>query len=766
MEDANRDYPEAMQERSDRASPSLPVNSEFLLNTSSNPHEDSRRYWQALKRKKLVLVGAAIGGAILGFVGTLPAVSVFQAHASVEVAGINGNFMNIKQSDPVNYADSEHDSTDLQTQVLVLRSDSLNARVQSKLRTTTSRASSETLLRKLGPNYVPLTADIGKALAMATKSLRAWPSPSSRVIQITVDCTDPSIAADYVNTLVNEFIEQNIEARWQSSLRTSQWLTRQIDDMRIKLEQSENKLQEYSSQAGLLFSNDKSSVAEDHLRQLQVQLSTVQADRIAKQTRLEMLSVSPADSVPDILEDDTIRAYREKIADLQRQMADLSPTYAPESTRIRRIQAQVESLQQANAEVRTMIGRRIRNEYTEALSREHMVEADFRAQTSQVSSEGERMIRYNILKGDVDSNRQIYDTMLQQLRQSAIASAMRASNIRVVDAATKPEHPYRPNRDQASLAGAIAALILCAAAIVLRQYTDRVIRDPGEVVAWTGVPELGLIPDYRIGHLSRYRASRTPLVQRSSRDGSDPSLSITDLKAVQRERSRVSECFRSTLTSMLFARQNGGRPRTVVITSASPREGKSTVTANLGIALAQVGIRVLLIDADLRRPCLYKLFDLKPAVGLADLLKATDAEEVPVDAFIQSTGVEGLSIISAGTESPGSTNLLYCDRFATLVRRLRDRYEIVLVDTPPMLGIPDARLIARATDKTILVVRAGKTTRSAAAAAAQRLADDGIDLLGAIVNAWSPSDSPEGYYGYGARYYWRHYYESGKAVGT
>jgi uncharacterized protein involved in exopolysaccharide biosynthesis len=199
-----------------------------------------------VKRKKGLLLAGTIGGSILGFCATLPALRVYQARTSVEIAGVNEDFLNIKQSDPVSYAESRSDGTDLGTQIRILTSDSLRARVAAKLGGTPPQAKSETLLEKLGLDRRRQADDPGEALSIATTSVRVTPSPDSRVIEVTVDSTIPSVAANFANTLVNEFIEQNIEARWQSSLRTGQWLTRQIEDMRVKLEQSESKLQEHA----------------------------------------------------------------------------------------------------------------------------------------------------------------------------------------------------------------------------------------------------------------------------------------------------------------------------------------------------------------------------------------------------------------------------------------------------------------------------------------------------------------------------------------
>jgi capsular exopolysaccharide synthesis family protein len=710
----------------------------------------SVRYFHVLKRKKGLLLAGTIAGMILGFCATLPALRVYQARTSVEIAGINENFLNIKQSDPVSYADSRNDGTDLETQIAILKSNSLRERVRAKLGGSSQRTEPETLLEKLGLDRRKQADDPGVALSMAAASVRVTPTPWSRVIDVAVDSTNPSIAADFANTLINEFIEQNIEARWQSSLRTEQWLTRQIEDMRVKLERSEGKLQEYARQAGLLSANEKSSVTEDRLRQVQEQLSKAQAELVTKQARNEMLISNP-DAVPDILNDEGIQGIQQKLADLRSQVADLTVTYTTQSSQVRRLMAQIQNMEEARDKALKRIAEEIRNEYEEALRKERLIDTQFQTLKAQVSNEGEQTIEYNLLKGEAESNRRMYEAMLQQLKQSSIASAMRASTVRVVDPAEKPAQPYKPNQARAVILGAITGWFLCAGMVVWRQYTDGAIRDPGEVTAWTGIPELGLIPNCRIGRRTVYQPIKAS-IKNAPGTGRRRSPELT---AWQAGSSRFAESFRATLMSMLFAKQNGSRPRTLVVTSAGPMEGKSTVAANLGVVLVQMGLRVLLIDADLRKPRLHTIFGIESEMGLIGVLKkmGESEEKIENEMFIRSTELPGLSILPAGGATSESTSLLYGDRLQKLFQRLRDQYDMVLVDTPPMLDIPDARVIGRVADTTILVVRAGATTRSAVSAAVQRLSEDGIQLLGAIVNDWNPANSSVGYYGYSAKYY-------------
>jgi polysaccharide biosynthesis transport protein len=227
-----------------------------------------------------------------------------------------------------------------------------------------------------------------------------------------------------------------------------------------------------------------------------------------------------------------------------------------------------------------------------------------------------------------------------------------------------------------------------------------------------------------------------------------PALSSRiELSTWQRKPSAVAESFRATLVSILFSGENGSRPRVMVVTSSNPSEGKSTVVSNLGIAVAEVNQRVLLIDADLRKPRLHDIFNLKNDNGLSDLLRSKDTVGAALEGAIQQTHVPDLYVLTSGSITSAATSLLYSNRMPELLQKLRTEFETIFIDTPPMLQIPDARVLGRMVDRVIMVVRAGKTTRAAAMAARKRFSEDGTQMLGTILNDWNPKRSPNGYYG-------------------
>ncbi len=730
-------------------------------------------YWRILMRYKGTLVLIACLGLVASLLYTLPQTPVYQASTTIEIQTLNTDFMNMRQVNPV--TDSSvgdyYSGADIQTQIRLLKSTSLAERVASKVAARfpaqgTRPPSRLALWRKvLRLPEPPKAAGAAQRGPVASCSPRA--SGTTRIVEFYCESTDPGVAVEYANTMVSEFIDQSLEARWQTTQRTGEWLSRQLDEMRIRLERSEDTLQSYARQSGLLFTAEKNSVSEEKLRQLQEALSKAQADRVAKQSRYEVARAGSPEALSEVSGEAGPKETQAKLIDLRRQMAELSSVYTPAHYKVKRSEAQIASLEASLAKERANILARIASEYQEAQRRERLLAADYANQARLVNMEAEKAIRYNILKREVDTNRQLYEAMLQRVKESSIAAAMRASNIRVVDAATPPKYPFKPRIVLNAMLGLLGGLAAGAVFIIARDRIDRTIQEAGDANFYLNVPELGVIPNANIGSGKRSYFTRKPVAgelaaadlgaprQLAPGEGEDAALdNRIELVTYQKHLSIMADSFRTTLTSILFSGQAEHRPRVLVVTSANPGEGKTTVITNLAIALAEVSQRVLLIDGDLRKPWLHDIFQLPNEQGFADLLRNGEAaRDGAAAAFIRQTPVPGLSVLPSGRCQVAATNLLYARHLPELLARLAADYDMILIDAPPMLQIPDARVLGRVSDAVILVVRANKTTRDAAQAVRQRLAEDGTPLLGTILNDWNPKTSDGGYYGKYEKYY-------------
>ncbi len=728
-------------------------------------------YWRILARRKGTLILITFLGGLIGALITLPQTPIYQARTSLEIISLNSNFLNASKVNPVNESGTQSDAVDIQTQLKLLQSASLIDRVLAKLKATepppmnTGRIA---VWRKtLNLPAVKEEDAYQLALATAVRDMKVRAAGPTRIIEITVDSTNPDTAAAFANAMGTEYIDQSLESRWKATEHTGEWLTRQIEDMRIRLERSEDSLQQYARQVGIIFTDEKTNVSEEKLRQVQQALTASQTDRIAKQSRWEMASASSLESLPDILNDEGLRDYQSKLTELNGHLAELRETFTIEHPKVKTILAQIETLKTALERERGNALKRIRSEYDESLSREKLLAADYGKQRSVVTGEGEKAVHYDILKREVNSSRQLYDTMLQQLKEATIVSALRASNIRIVDPAKRPSRPYKPDLVNNAGIGLLTGLFLAVAIVVMRDRADRTIQEPGEIAFYLNIPELGIIPSESAGTRVRVRIANKKLTAAiESATAKVPEMPAlrerVELATWQQRPSMVAESFRATLVSILFSGNNGSRPRVMVISSSSPGEGKSTVVSNLGIAVAEVNQRVLLIDADLRKPRLHEIFDLKNDRGLSDLLRSKEPLTSIPEGMIQETRMPDLYVLTSGSATAAATSLLYSTRMPELLRTLRTEFETIFIDTPPMLQIPDARVLGRMVDRVIMVVRAGKTTRDAAQAAHQRFVEDGTRLLGTILNDWNPKRSPNGYYGNYNGYYggYQNYYGS------
>lgn len=710
-------------------------------------------YWRILRRHKGVFLLITFLGGLAGGLSTVPQAPVYKARTSLEIQSLNENFLNMRDVNP-NVTPAGSPEYEIQTHVGVLQSKTLIDRVITRLGhrlpVTNDRVSAWCRLLRLSE---PVGEEFRRELSyqLAAKNLKVRAQPNTRLIEVLYDSTDPQLAADFANTLTREFIEQNLEGRWQTTQHTGDFLARQMEDLKIKLEKAEESMQGYARTSGLLFTAEKDNVAEQKLRQVQDELGRAQADRVARQSRYELAAAASAETLGEVLDDPALKDIQARLTELRRQLAELTSMLTLANPRVQKVQSQIAALESAREAHRWNILRRIQNDYGAANRREKLLAASYAAQAQLVTSQAEKISHYGILKREVETLRELYDAMLQRVQEAGIASALRASNVRIIDVAQRPRRPYKPNLPVSATLGMLASGFLGVVFVVLRERADRSIQQPGEPGLFLGVPEFGVIP---VARPERRMLGAT----------GPPSILRNAALATSRSRDfNITEAFGNVLTSLLFTGENGSRPRVIVLSSANPSEGKTTIAFNLGIALAEIHQRVLLIDADLRTPKLHRIFELDSEVGLSDLLRSatalngalptprgSDAEgprRQAIGNFVHQTSISKLDVVPSGS-GDSAANLLYSPRLAEFLKRAREEYDIVLIDTPPMLTMSDARVVARHADGVIMVVRAHQTTRDAAQLACQRFSEDGTKVLGTILNQWRPRKSDHHGYHY------------------
>ncbi len=715
--------------------------------------------WHMVVRHKMTLLRFALVGLVGAILISLVQTPLYRARTSIEIQDFNENFLDIKSVDPANSAGSYTTAESyMETQVKILQSESLLERVIGKLSlyetppATGWRGLMLRVRRKLGLSTPSSPPPMESLIRQAERNLTVRVAARTRLLEVLYESPDPKLAANFVITLVSEFVEQSQEMRWKSTQHTAEWLTSHLDEMKVKLEQSEAQLQDYARSSGLTLTSEKDNIAEIRLKELQEELSKTQADRVTSQAKYEEAMSKPADSLPEMLEDPTLRDYRVKLTDLQRQLVELSATLTPAHYKVQRVQAQIAELQSAIQSERGNILNRIGNEYLAARRRERLLAQVHADQEKIVADQSSKAIHYSMLKREVDSSRQLYESMQQRVKQASLATAMRASNVLVVDPAKPPLFPYKPNMPMNSALGLLSGVLLGLGFVLFRERFDRRIRAPGDAQVYLNLPELGVVPLAQLPssrHISDGLHARPTLTLSSGRERVSSLGDCPELATWQCKTSVVAECVRTTLISILLPDQNGGLPRLLVITSPSPGDGKTTVVSNLSIAMAEIRRKVVLIDGDLRRPRLHKVFGVPNDSGLGNVLRAgTSLETTPIMNLLCKTKISGLYLLPGGSSPISPSILLNSPRMSALLDCLRREFDMVLVDAPPVIHLADARVLGRLADGVILVIRSGQTTPESAINACQGFVEDGTRVLGTVLNSWDPKTSR--YHGYGS----------------
>lgn len=710
-------------------------------------------YFRMLVRRRWLIAAVALAGVLAGFAITLPTEPLYRAQTSLDIEGLNGNFMNMQAVDPRATSGEQTPESFLQTQVKLLQSQTIMSRAISRVKTQTPPAPEPrhdwiSLLRQRLGFSAPAPESVNELITDAAKSVKVKPMGMTRLVQITCESTNPALSAAFCNALATEFINNDLEVRAETAQKTGQFLTTQLQDLRKNLENKERLLQSYAQQTTLLSSGDKEGVAQEKLRSLQTELTQAQADRIVKQAQYELIASAHVDSLPPVLDSGPLREYQTKLADLKQQYADLSTSFTSDYPKVQRVSAQIKELEATITKERQNVISRIKNDYQAAKQREVMLASAYGTQAKTVAALAPKETQYNMLQHEVESDRQLYETLLQRVKEAGFVSAMRSSPVRVVDAAAQPLFPVAPRRVVSSIAGLVLGCLCGVFLAFFSDRTDRRLQKPGEASLQLRIRELGVIPAASVDKLPKTNLKQLPVPVKTGSGVkllAAPALSAPvpaglELVTWFNKGSLMAESYRGVMSSLLFSNSTPGEKLKLLVTSPSVGEGKTTLLSNLGIALAQTKRSVVLIDGDLRRPRLHKVFQVDNSMGLGNvLLGEIDPMTCPLDRIVRATTVPGLYVVPAGTPVDDAASTLFSPHLATLIERLSREFSALLIDSPPMLHLTDARVLARYADGVVLVVRAGATTMDAAVNAQQIFEADATPILGTVLNDFDPT---------------------------
>lgn len=707
-------------------------------------------YWIILLKRKWVIISTVAIVVTLAAVSTLRETPVYQAEGHIAINRESAEILGFKDIGSQS-SEWEDYTVTLDTQLKVLQSSTLAWEVIRSLELEKhpefagiGKVSSQT------PGMPEESdADRNAALIAAFKGrLAVALVPNTRVVAISFKSSDRQLAAKVVNTLANHFIDQNYKTKYESTMRASDWLSKQLSDLQLKVEKSQTALVEYQKQHSILGTDEHNNIITTKLDELNKELTAAEADRMQKEALVRTLQGNSPELAPTVQQSILIQRLREDEGNLQQQYAQALVTFGPEYPKVKELSSRIKQIQATiDAEVKR-VGSRIKNEYDASVRRESMLRGALERQKTEANKLNESAIQYSLLKREVDSNRQLYEGLLQKMKEAGITAGLKSSNIRIIDPAEVPMGPISPNIPRTLGVALLGSLIMGIGLAFVLESMDKTMRSSEQVQLASGLPALGIVP-VALGAASRRRKLYGHVPSSQQLNEAEKIETVTFL----RPKSQMSEAYRALGTSILLS-GNGEPPRLLMVTSALPEEGKTTTSINTAIVLSQQGGKVLLIDADLRRPSVHKAFDVESQIGLGAVLLGKAKIE---DVTLPHPEIPNLFIVPAGSSVDNPAEMLGSEKMRDLLVTLRARYDYIVVDTPPVLTITDAVRLSPRADAVLLVIRSGQTTKEALCRARDLLHQVNANLLGVVVNAVN-LDSPE-YYSYYSKYGNRYYYE-------
>ena len=580
------------------------------------------------------------------------------------------------------------------------------------------------------------TAAQASAIRSFLGGLSVEPVRNSHLVDVRYVSPDPVLAANAVNTLAKAYIDQSMEFKFLASKDATDWLAERLNEQRKAVEESELALQRYREQNGAVAVEDRQNIVVQKLADLNAAVTRAKTERIEKEELYKQLQASqndPAalDTFPAILSNAFIQQQKNELANLQNQQSQLGDKLLekhPEMTKIRA------AIQTAQAKLQGEIGKvvqSVRTEYLTAVAQERSLTDALQQQQRDALAMNRKGIEYGVLQREAQSNRQIYDSLMLRAKETGVTGELKNTNIRIVDEAEVPRGPIPTHPNRIRVLGLFGGLFLGIGLALAFEMLDNRIKMPEDIVKYLGVPFVGLLPMVL------------------SAEDEESLLLNNGVPPV------FAEACRSLRTNVLFSTAHEGG-RTVIVTSAGPGEGKTVVSSNLSVALAQTGLRVLLVDGDMRRPRMHKIFGLKQTPGLSNFIVGT----VKASEIVLKTSVPGLWVLAAGDCPPNPAELLGSKRLLELLEAFRNHFDWVIIDSPPLLPVTDAAILAHSTSGVLFVVAAEKTSRAAARTGIEQLDRVQAKLLGGVLNRVNLERDPYYYSKYYSADYAKYYVTS------
>jgi capsular exopolysaccharide synthesis family protein len=744
---------------------------------------DLLEYWRVIVKRKWVVV--TFGGALILFVGIFSflATPIYKAKTTLLIEEESSRILSIE--DEFGYQRRAVDLRFYNTQLKLLKSKSLAERVARKMNLLSrpefgagkkpKKSFFASLKGFISPKkksedeglkpQIPLNPYFGVAAAVQG-GIEVSPIRNTKLVEVSYRSPYPVLSADIVNSLAEEFISFSVEKRYETTQQASDFLSEQIAELRGDLAAKERELQRYGQEKKLFFTSEKESTIVSKFAAVLDAYTQAQIDRINKEAAYREVKDLDVDSLPQFVNNALIQTLKMDYARMKNEYEEMSKIFKSNYPKMIELKAKLDSMkEELKSEIKKAVDA-AESEYRSALKKEDSLEDLLETQRMDVVRMNSNAIFYNSLKIEVENMQRQLNSLIEMQKNTQVSArlgGLKTSNISIIDKAEVPKGPVSPKKKKnlilAFLIGIFGGVGLC----FLMEYVDNTVKGPEDVEKLAGLPSLGVIPylppegmkkKKKYGYYSKYKSSYSYGKENPKSEETLPEIKEIELVNHLYPKFFISEDYRTVRTSILLSHAESP-PKTIAFSSALPGEGKTATLANMAVAFSQLEEKVLLVDSDLRKPRLHRIFKVKNIGGLSGYLTG----KVSIEDAVQKTNVENIWIIPSGPIPPNPAELLNSDKMKGMMDEFKKRFDVILFDSPPLLVVVDAVIISSFVDSTVFIIEAGKTTRKPFLQAVEELKRAKAKVIGVLFNEVKAKG--EGHYSPYYHYYrYRsHYYE-------